>query len=196
MIRFVLLLALVPALASAREAGPPLGVEATLKGGLLVPFADLGVAPSVALEGAWALPVLDRKLLAGLELRFGQPGARGSLSSPHVQGGVPFPYSFDLSMLTVAVPVAYRHDAGAWSARGGAAPALVLAAATSEAFVLRNRQTDTRLGLDLFGAFDYRAGPGFLTGEARVAITGVDFLATGPATLASLTFSAGYRYRF
>jgi hypothetical protein len=168
-----------------------------------VPLAKLGPAPSLALEGAYALPVLERRLRVGLELRLFVPrpgvggvGATGTLTDPAVQGGTAFNWSLVVQMLAIALPVSYRYDAGAWAVGGGLAPALYLAHSGVTAFELENKETDTLFGGEVFGAFDYKLGPGAVTAEVRYNLVFVDFRATGNAHAGSITAAVGYRYSF
>lgn len=172
------------------------GVEIALKVGGAVPLAKLGPSLSAALEGAYALPVLDKKLRVGIEARYQQPGTAGTLTDPAVQGGAPFAYTFESHFVALALPLSYRYDGGAWAISGGVAPALYLVHVIDTAFALANEETDTRIGAEAFGAFDYKLGPGAVTAEVRYNFVTWEFRSTGSAHAGAITASAGYRYTF
>ena len=59
-----------------------------------------------------------------------------------------------------------------------------------------NTATDTRFGGELAFGADYRIGPGYALGEARIPFTDLDDLITGNSNAGNVNLSAGYRFVF
>jgi len=59
-----------------------------------------------------------------------------------------------------------------------------------------NSATSTELGLEVAAGVDYRLGPGFLLGAARMIYSNLDHTLTGDTNAGKLGFEAGYRFVF
>ena len=59
-----------------------------------------------------------------------------------------------------------------------------------------NTSEDTKFGGELFAGADYRLGPGYAVGEARLILTDLNDLITGDSNAGNINLSVGYRFVF
>lgn len=182
--------AVAPTAPAAPGAPARLGLQLALKAGGTLAFSKLSPAVFGGLEASYALPVFDRRLAAGVELGFAQPGRAASGSS-----GTAGDYSYRLTqrLVTFALDVTYAHPLGALTAFGGAGWGVYHLVATVESFGMTNTERQLRSGLQLRGGAGMAVGPGTVFGELRLHQVGLQFLSTGEATGGGATVALGYR---
>lgn len=199
------LLLLVPATAGAQSneltADPAaeawtIGVAPRI--GLTVPTSELGAMVVGGLEIDFALPVLGRQLVAALDVTMTRPSADGSVSDPRINGAGD--YDIGVTELKIGLDIIYRLFGPARSLVPfvGAGPVLHMLRTTQTTSFApgENQAQNTELGFELLGGADYRLGPGYLLGEARLVYSDLDHLFTGDTTATNITVSTGYRLVF
>ncbi len=177
----------------AAAAEPELGLTAGLKVGGTVPTSALGISYFIGMAADYRLPVLDRLLGVGLSLAFARPGKSGTLSGSYADQAVD--YELHERLIVVALDVDAEKHFGDVSAFGGIGLGMYWLESSVELAGMTNRESQKRLGTQLFGGAAYRLGPGDLTAELRYHYVGMSFLATGDANAGGVTAAVGYRVR-
>jgi hypothetical protein len=164
--------------------------------GVLIPTSKLGTMVVGGLELDYALPVAHHQLVVGLDLSLTKPSYDSSVMDSRIPGGTTM-YTIDETEVLVGATIGYRvfpsdHVLVPWGAVG---PVLHMLK-SSETTTLApgtNTATSTELGVELAGGADYRLGPGFLVGAARVVYSGLDHRITGDTNAGHVALELGYR---
>jgi hypothetical protein len=178
-------------------AGWKIGAAARL--GVAIPTSKLGSMVAGGLELDVPLPVANHQLVIAFDGTLTRPSHDGSAMDPRVPGGVAT-YTIHQLEFVVGVMATYRF---APAGRGlvpwlGAGP-IVHLLSTRETTSLSpdaNTATATKLGGELGGGLDLRAGPGFVVGELRVVYSGLDNLLAGESNAGNLVIATAYRLVF
>jgi hypothetical protein len=167
--------------------------------GLLVPTSKLGTMVLGGLELDYVVPAANRQLVVGVDLSLTRPSYDGSAMDPRIATGTAM-YTIHETEMVVGATIGYRlfpadHALVPWGALG---PVLHLLK-TSESSTIApgtNTATSTELGLELAAGVDYRTGPGFLLGGARLVYSNLDHTLTGDTNAGKLAIEVGYRIVF
>lgn len=166
--------------------------------GIVVPTSKLGPMVIGGLELDHVLPVLDHRLVLGLDVSLTRPSHEGVVMDPRLPA--PADYTVHETELEVALLASYRLAAPdrALVPWVGVGPMLHFLKTTETTTVApgENTAVSTELGVELGGGIDFRAGPGFVTGDARLAYSKLDHQLTGSTNAGKLAIAAGYRVVF
>ena len=180
-------------------AAAPWTIGAAARVGVAIPTSKLGPMVAGGLELDVALPVANRQLVLAFDGTLTRPSHDGSVMDPRVPGGVAT-YTIHQLEFVIGVMATYRFaPAGRrlvpWL---GAGPIVHLLSTreTSSLSPDANTATTTKLGGELGGGVDLRAGPGFVVGEARVVYSGLDNLLAGSANAGNVVVATAYRLVF
>lgn len=183
--------------ATAEVAAPwTIGVEPRV--GLIVPTSKLGANAIGGLEVDFALPAADHRLVLALGGTLSQPGHDGSVMDARVPA--PTTYTIKQTELAIALDLDFRfvpagHSTVPWI---GVGPLLHMLRTTESTSIAPGDNTaqETAFGVELAGGVDFKAGPGFLGGDARLDYSKLDNYLTGSTNAGKLTISVGYRLVF
>ena len=174
-------------------------IGAAARIGVAIPTSKLGPMVAGGLEIDLPLPVANHQLVLAFDGTLTRPSHDGSAMDPRVPGGVAT-YSIHQLEFVAGVMATYRFaPAGKrlvpWL---GAGPIVHLLSTreTSSLSPDANTATATKLGAELGGGIDLRAGPGFVVGEARAVYSGLDNLLTGGSNAGNLVVATAYRMVF
>jgi len=174
-------------------------IGAAARAGVAVPTSKLGPMVAGGLELDVALPVANHQLVLALDGTLTRPSHDGSVMDPRVPGGVAA-YTIHQLEFVIGVMATYRFaPAGKrlvpWL---GAGPIVHLLSTreTSSLSPDANTATSTKLGGELGGGVDLRAGPGFVVGEARLVYSGLDNLLAGVSNAGNIVVATAYRLVF
>lgn len=200
-----ILLLLVPATARAQSGDVTaessadawtIGVAPRI--GLTVPTSELGAMVVGGLEIDVALPVLGRQLVAALDVTITRPGADGSVNDTRINGAGD--WDIGVTEFKIGLDLIYRVFGPERSLVpfAGAGPVLHMLRTTQTTSFApgENQAQNTELGFEILGGADYKMGPGYLLGEARLVYSNLDHLFTGDTTATNITISTGYRLVF
>ena len=190
-----------PAVSSAPAAEPKkawqIGIAPRL--GFVVPTSKLGAMVLGGIELDYVLPAANHQFVVALDLSLTRPSYNGSVMDPRVPGGTSM-YSIDEMEIVVGATIGYRlFPADRRLVPWGAIGPVMHLLRTSESSTLApgdNTATSTELGLELAAGVDYRTGPGFLLGGARVVYSNLDHTLTGDTNAGKLGLEVGYRIVF
>jgi len=165
--------------------------------GAIVPTSSLGPFVGVGLEFDVFLPVLDKQLVAALDLSYTRPGASGAVIDARVGGR----QTYDLAVdeLGLALEVFYRffpNDQELVPFAGLGLLVNMLQSNQDSSLPGANSETSTEVGVTLAGGVDWRLGPGFLVGELRFAYSALSHELTGDSNAGNVGLSVGYRIGF
>lgn len=186
----------------AVEENQPSGFVAALKVGAVLPFTKLGVAPGVAIELGWILPVLDRALLASVETSYAQPTATRTVSGDARVGG---DYTWNLTQreLFIMPTLTWRFAKDRTSLAPyvglGARIALLESIASGTAggqAISPTTEQSTKVGVGVPLGLEYPLGPGALLAEALFEWGPLNHTITGASTSTmGATLRLGYRFQ-
>ena len=193
--------------ASAASAEPDATVETSGAGeswnvgvaprlGVTVPTSDLdamavaGLGIDYAIGGGQVVIALDGSIT--------RPSFDGAVSDPRVGGDAT--YDIDVTELKVGIDAIYRifGPERRLVPFVGAGPILhMLRTEETTSFAPgENEAEDTNVGMEIVGGADYRLGPGYVLGEARLVMSNLNHLFTGNTNAGNVMISAGYRLVF
>lgn len=202
-----------PAISSQAPAEPP--ASATVSGsagspargwtlavaprfGLVAPTSKLGLMVIGGVQVDVATPALDHRLLVGIDWSITRPSHDGSAMDPRIPSAAT--YSIGETEMVLALLASLRlagpdKPLVPWV---GAGPMLHLLRTSESTSIAPGDNTDvsTELGLELAGGADFRAGPGYLGGDLRIAYSNLDHVLTGNTNAGKLAVSASYRFTF
>jgi hypothetical protein len=203
----ILGLLLVSAPGPARADAPSATLEAATDSwsvgvaprvGLTVPTSKLGPMVVGGLAVDVALPVLDGRLVVALDGTITRPSADGSVNDDRIGGAGD--YDVAVTEAKVGLDVIYRVFGPERSLIPfvGAGPVLHMLRTTQTTSFAPGENTaqSTEIGFELLGGADFRVGPGYVLGEARVVYSNLDHLFTGNTNAGNVMISAGYRVVF
>jgi hypothetical protein len=200
----LLLLGLGTSVASAQdvsiesEAAEPWTIGIAPRVGLTVPTSKLGAMVVGGLALDYALPVMNGQLVVALDGSITRPSHDGSISDPRVGGSGN--YDIGVTEFKLGLDLIYRIFGPTQSLVPfvGAGPVLhMLRTTATNGFAPgENTAQDTRMGFEVLAGADYRVGPGYVLGEARLVYSGLDHLFTGDSNAGNVMISAGYRLVF
>jgi hypothetical protein len=184
---------------SSAEPAKPWQIGIAPRLGFVVPTSKLGAMVIGGIELAYALPAVNHQLIVALDLSLTRPSYDGSAMDPRIPNGSTT-YTVHETEMVVGATLGYRvfgaeHALVPWGALG---PVLHMLK-TSETTMLApgdNTATSTELGLELAAGVDYRVGPGFVLGGARLIYSNLDHVLTGDTNAGKLGFEVGYRFVF
>ncbi len=208
--RTLLLLMLVPVTAAAQPVDTP---QPASSSGAPAPWS-VGIEPRVGLSVATsklgpyvigglaidvATPLAEHRFLIGLDLSFTRPSHDAAVMDPRLPGGETS-YTIHEQEFGIAVRASYRF-AGAdatlvpWA---GAGPLvhMLKSTETTRAAPGDNTAASTELGVEAGGGVDLRVGPGFVTGDVRLAYTKLAHTITGDTNAGKVAIALGYRFVF
>jgi hypothetical protein len=166
--------------------------------GVAIPTSRLSPFVSMGVELGYRLPILSGHLVAVGDLAYTRPSRSSSVNDSRVGGDADF--TIKETEIKFGAGAAYRlfddtHALNPWA--GGSLIMQRLKSAESNNLAPgENTSSDTRLGAELAFGADYRIGPGYVLGEARIPLTDLDDLITGNSNAGNVNLSAGYRFVF
>lgn len=179
-------------------AAEPWSFGVAARVGLTIPTSKLGPTVIGGIEIDWALPVLDGRLVAALDISLAQPGYDDTTTDPRIGGDAN--YEIDETELKVALLGIYRlfGPGEKLIPYGGIGPVLHMlrTAETSDLAPGENTSQNTEVGVELLAGVDFSVGPGYLTGELRFVFSDLDHLFTGDSNAGNVAPSVGYRLVF
>jgi hypothetical protein len=198
---FVATLLLTSLAAAAQEAPQPAADAAPRflvapKLGLWVPTSRLGNAAFAGLQADWVTPWAGGALSLGLEVSWTRPKFAGTLSDPQLRAA-DTTVNLGASQLGFTLLATWRFSemvAGLVPYAGGG-PGLYAHRVASTAFAENTLEKESKLGLQLVGGAELRAGPGSAYLELDARLARVDFVTTGFTSLGGLAVAAGYRFK-
>jgi hypothetical protein len=185
---------LPPATVTAKAKRPT--VVLGLGAGVYIPTSALGPNFLVGIDGAYALPWLDRKLGIGFGLAYSQPTTSGAISDDRVPGGTAN-YESTMRELVLDLLISYRFLSwdSVWSPHAGIGPVFYFLGHAVESLDHEQTETSTQVGFKLTVGADYRLGPGALIGEVRFPFATVAQKTTGESNVGAVSIVLGYRFR-
>ena len=166
--------------------------------GLAVPTSKLSPFVSLGLEIGYRLPAMEKRLSVLLDVAYTKPSHDETLNDPRVGGDANF--EIDESEFKVGLGGSFRlfTDEKALVPWAGVAAVMQRLSSTETNALApgENTSTDTRFGGELSAGADYRLGPGYALGEARMVLTDLDDLITGNSNAGNVNLSLGYRLVF
>jgi opacity protein-like surface antigen len=182
----------------AADAADPWTASLAPRVGLTVPTSKLGPMVAGGLEVGYALPVLNGQLVLAVDGTLTRPGYTNTVSDPRVGGEGE--YELDVTELKLGLGLVYRifGPEEAFVPFVGAGPALHMLRTTerNDFNPGENTAESSELGFEVVAGADYRMGPGYLLGEARVLYSDLDHLYTGDSNAGNVVLSVGYRAVF
>ena len=170
-----------------------IGVEPRI--GVLVPTSKLGTFMMAGVEVDKAFG----RLVISLDGDWSRPSYNASAMDPRIEPPTAT-YTIHQTEVLVAALASYRFgDADAKLVPHlGAGPVLhwLKTNETSSAAPGENTEAQLKVGVELDGGLDFRAGPGYLAGDLRVVYSGLDTALTGSSNAGSVSLAAGYRLVF
>jgi hypothetical protein len=167
--------------------------------GVVVPTSKLGATVLGGLELDYALSALEHRLVLGLDVSLARPSHDGTVMDPRITP-MTADYTVHETELSLALLASYRltGQGSSFVPWIGIGPMLHLLKTTETATLApgENTATSTEIGVELGGGADLRAGPGFVTGDVRVAYSQLDHVLTGSTNAGKITLAAGYRVVF
>lgn len=193
------LLAPATALAQAGDSSAePWSFGVAPRVGLTVPTSKLGAMAAGGLELDYALPVLDGQLVLAADGALTRPNYTNTVSDPRVGGEGE--YELDVTEGKIGLGLQYRFFGPERDLIPfiGAAPVLHMLRTTerNDFNPEENTAESSEFGFDVVLGADYRMGPGYLLGEARVLYSDLDHLYTGDSNAGNVVLSLGYRAVF
>jgi hypothetical protein len=166
--------------------------------GVAIPTSRLGPFVSMGVELGYRLPILSGHLVAVGDLAYTRPSRSSTANDARVGGDADF--TIKETEIKFGAGAAYRlfddtHALNPW-AGGSLIMQRLKSAETNNLAPGENTSTDVRFGGELAFGADYRIGPGYVLGEARIPLTDLDDLITGNSNAGNVNLSAGYRFVF
>lgn len=184
---------------TSQEPPKPWQIGVAPRIGFVVPTSKLGAMVVGGIEVAYALPALNHQLIIALDMSLTRPSYDASAMDPRIPNGATT-YTIHETELVVGATIGYRvfgaeHALVPWGALG---PVLHMLKTSETTMVApgENTATSTELGLELAAGVDYRVGPGFVLGGARLIYSNLDHALTGDTNAGKLGLELGYRFVF
>jgi hypothetical protein len=166
--------------------------------GLVIPTSRLGMMAAGGLEVDVALPVAGGRLLVALDASLTRPDSSGTVNDARIGGAG----DYDIAVTEFKVGLL-----GVFRLFGPDRPIIPYAGLGPVIHMLHtkqqtsfgpgpNKERNTELGFEVVAGADFRAGPGYVLGEARVVYSDLDHRWTGDTNAGGVTISAGYRLTF
>lgn len=183
--------------ASADDTAWTVGVEPRF--GVTIPTSKLSTMVVGGLEGDYALPVANHQLILALDLALTQPSYDGTVSDPRIAGGMTT-YKIHQTEWVVGLVASYRFASASHALvpHIGAGPLLHMLKTneTEGAAPGENTAQQTKLGIEVVGGIDYKAGPGLIAIDVRLLYSGLDTPIAGSTNAGNLALALGYRLVF
>jgi len=184
---------------AAVEPTKPWKIGIAPRVGFVVPTSKLGAMVVGGLELDYVLPAANRQLFVAVDLSLTRPSYDAVVMDPRIPSGSGM-YTIHETEMVIGLMLGYRvfpadRALVPWAAIG---PILHLLR-TSESTTFApgdNTATSTEFGLEIAVGADYRVGPGFAVGGARLTYSKLDHTLTGDTNAGKLGFDVGYRIVF
>jgi hypothetical protein len=155
----------------------------------LGPAAQVGVELDVA---------LSRRLVLAIDVSLDRPSHDGTVMDTRLPPPGTATYTVSETELAIALDVGYRigdKSIVPWVA-GGPLIQMLRTTETNSIAPGENTAQSTKLGIDLAGGVDFKAGPGYAVGQLRIDYAGLDDALTGSSNAGRITIGAAYRLTF
>jgi hypothetical protein len=188
----------VVAAESAGSGAPAWSVAVAPRIGVTVPTSSLGAMVVGGLAIDVPLPVANRQLVLAFDLSLTRPSHDGTVMDPRINGSGTFDVA--VTELKLGLDLVYRFFGPERSfipfAGGGPLIHMLRTSETTSFAPGTNTAQSTQLGVEALIGADFRAGPGYVLGEARLVYSGLDHVLTGKTNAGNVMVSAGYRAVF
>lgn len=166
--------------------------------GLAVPTSKLSPFVAMGLELGYRLPAVDKRISVLVDVAYTRPSHGETANDPRVGGDADFETTE--SEIKLGLGGSFRvftddHTLVPWVGASAVMQRLT-STQTNDLAPGENTSEDTRFGGELFAGADYRLGPGYALGEARLVLTDLDDLITGNSNAGNVNLSLGYRLVF